>query len=210
MAEFPIPEGYYLLGPVNTKNAKQALAEAEENGFGPETVQTRHDGFLIPLPADEVVSDGDTEWVIAHSPNPDRLGLILSSPDEGEEDEEVVSREDFERDDDGDQERAAEAEAEREREAQEREQAERAEAERVAAKAEAERVEAERVAAEAAEAEKNVDTDAEKNVDTEAEKTPDDSWLKVDIENWAKDHNIDATGNKADILGRINDTLEVK
>lgn len=50
MAEFPIPEGYALLVGLTKANARQALDEAVENGFGPETVLTRHDGFLIPLP----------------------------------------------------------------------------------------------------------------------------------------------------------------
>lgn len=50
MAEFPIPEGYALLVGLSKENARQALAEAVENGYGPETVLTRHDGFLIPMP----------------------------------------------------------------------------------------------------------------------------------------------------------------
>lgn len=50
MAEFPIPEGYELLAGLTKENALQALATAEENGHAPESVRTRHDGFLIPLP----------------------------------------------------------------------------------------------------------------------------------------------------------------
>lgn len=50
MADFPIPEGYSLLSGVTKENARKALAEAVDNGFGPESVLTRHDGFLIPLP----------------------------------------------------------------------------------------------------------------------------------------------------------------
>lgn len=55
MADFPIPEGYYLLGGVSKENARKALAEAEEGGFTADSVLTRNDGFLIPLPPEAKV-----------------------------------------------------------------------------------------------------------------------------------------------------------
>lgn len=53
MADFPIPEGHSLLEGRSKENARRALAEAEENGFGPEAVLTRADGYLIPLAAEK-------------------------------------------------------------------------------------------------------------------------------------------------------------
>jgi len=56
MADFPIPEGFYLLGPLTKENARTAISEAQERGFGADTVQTRHDGFLIPLKEGEILN----------------------------------------------------------------------------------------------------------------------------------------------------------
>lgn len=63
MAEFPIPEGYYLLAGKSKENARQALAEAEENGFPAESVLTRNEGFLIPLPEGYVPEGADVEQI---------------------------------------------------------------------------------------------------------------------------------------------------
>lgn len=56
MADFPIPEGYYLLGGITKENARTAISEAQERGFGADTVRTRHDGFLIPLAEGEILN----------------------------------------------------------------------------------------------------------------------------------------------------------
>lgn len=61
MADFPIPEGYFLLGGTTKENARAAIAEAQDRGFGAETVLTRHDGFLIPLAEGEVVEHVDDD-----------------------------------------------------------------------------------------------------------------------------------------------------
>lgn len=71
MAEFPIPEGYELLVGLTKENARQALAEAVENGFGPETVLTRHDGFLIPLP-EGYEPEGEEDEEDEPDPTPDK------------------------------------------------------------------------------------------------------------------------------------------
>lgn len=172
MAEFPIPEGYYLLGPVNTKTAKQALAEAEENGFAPETVQTRSDGFLVPLPREEEEIDDD--------------------------------------DDDDEQARIAEeAEAERLR-LEEEEENQQHEISPEAAGDESSTPAGDVIDDEIEDDEEQEEAeDTEEESETEAEPRPDDSWLKPAIEDWAKAHDIDPTGTKAEILGRIN-TQEVK
>lgn len=56
MADFPIPEGYFLLGGINKENARTAISEAQERGFGADSVLTRHDGFLIPLQDGEILN----------------------------------------------------------------------------------------------------------------------------------------------------------
>lgn len=103
MAEFPIPEGYALLGPVNTKVAKQALAEAVENGFGPESVLTRHDGFLVPLPRPEVDDEPEDDDVIdvldepeedeQHEISPEATGDVVDPDGEEVIDEEIEEEE---------------------------------------------------------------------------------------------------------------------
>lgn len=55
MADFPITEGYFLLSGRNKENARKAISEAQERGFGADSVLTRHDGYLIPLGKGDVV-----------------------------------------------------------------------------------------------------------------------------------------------------------
>ena len=60
MADFPITEGYFLLSGRNKENARKAISEAQERGYGADSVLTRHDGYLIPLgKGDAVAVEGD-------------------------------------------------------------------------------------------------------------------------------------------------------
>lgn len=53
-SKIAIPEGYDLLPGRNGKNARKALALAEERGYPTSAVLTTTDGYLIPLPKDEI------------------------------------------------------------------------------------------------------------------------------------------------------------
>lgn len=91
MADFPIIEGYFLLGGRSKENARKAIDEAQKRGFGADAVLTRQDGYLIPLSAhegdagDEIVSDSDEGEPI------EIVGEAIEVPDESWKNDDIVA-----------------------------------------------------------------------------------------------------------------------
>lgn len=76
MADFPIIEGYFLLGGRSKENARKAISEAQERGFGADAVLTRQDGYLIPL------ADGEVTELV---------GEPIETPDKSWKNEDIIN-----------------------------------------------------------------------------------------------------------------------
>lgn len=87
MADFPIIEGYFLLGGRSKENARKAISEAQERGYGAESVLTRHDGYLIPLgDADAIETIPGTE----DNEPVDIVGEAIKTPDDSWKNDDII------------------------------------------------------------------------------------------------------------------------